>query len=130
MAQLFDDFDTAGWTNPSLFGGAQVWPRVNLADTGAELVLTADVPGLGEKDVEVSLEHDVLTISGERKVTPPSGYTAHRQEREAFKFTRSFNLPCPINSERANATVKQGVLTISLPKAPEAQPKRIEIRGS
>jgi HSP20 family protein len=130
MAQLFDEFDTVGFTNPSLFGGAQVWPRVNLADNGSELVITADVPGLSEKDIDVSLEKDVLTIAGERKTTTPAGYTAHRRERESFRFTRSFNLPYRVQSEKATATVKQGVLTIALPKIPEARPKRIEIRGS
>jgi HSP20 family protein len=103
---------------------------VNFADTGAELVLTADVPGLSEKDVQVSIEQDVLTISGERKLNAPEGYAAHRQERGAFKFTRSFNLPVRVNNEKAGATVKQGVLTVTLPKSPEAQPRRIEIRGS
>jgi len=129
MAQLFDDYETTGWS-PSLFGGGQVWPRVNLADNGADLVVTADVPGLTEKDIQVSVEQDVLTISGERKLSPPAGNTAHRQERGAFKFTRSFNLPARVASDRASATVKNGVLTITLPKTPEAQPKRIEIRGS
>ena len=130
LAQVFDDFDAGTWTNPSLFGGTQVWPRVHLADTGSELVLTAEVPGLGEKDITISLEQDVLTIAGERKITPPQGYVANRKEREGFKFTRSFNLPTRVNNEAASATVKQGVLTISLPKAPEAQPKRIQIRAS
>jgi HSP20 family protein len=130
LGQLFDEVDNGGWTNPSLFGGTQVWPRVNVVDTGAAFVLTADVPGLSEKDVNVSIEQDVLTISGERKLTAPEGYAVHRQERGGFKFTRSFNLPVRVNNESADAAVKEGVLTVTLPKAPESQPKRIEIRGS
>ena len=129
MAQLFEEYDTTGWS-PSLFGGGEVWPKVNLTDTGGELVLTADVPGLSDKEVEVSLEQDVLTISGERKLNPPAGYAAHRQERGAFKFTRSFNLPARVAGDKATASVKNGILTITLPKAPEAQPRRIEIRGN
>jgi HSP20 family protein len=130
MAQLFDEFDTGGWASPSLFGGSQPWPRVNVVDTGNAFLFTADVPGLSDKDVEVSIEQDVLTISGERKLTPPQGYAVHRQERSGFKFTRSFNLPSRVDNEKATAAVTQGVLTVSLPKVPEAQPKRIEIRGS
>jgi HSP20 family protein len=130
MAQLVDEFDNGSRVNPSLFGGTQVWPRVNLVDTGATLVLTADVPGLSEKDVQVSIEKDVLSIAGERKLTPPEGYSVQRQERGAFRFTRSFNLPVRIDNEKATATVKQGVLTVTLPKAADAQPKRIEIKGA
>jgi len=130
MAQLFDEYDNGSWLSPSLFGGAQVWPRINLVDTGAALVLTADVPGLSEKDVQVSIEKDVLSIAGERKLTPLEGYSIQRQERGAFRFTRNFNLPSRIDNEKATATVKQGVLTVTLPKAAEAQPRRIEIKGS
>jgi HSP20 family protein len=130
LGQLFDEFDASPWTNPSLFGGTQVWPRVNLADHGADLVLTADVPGLSEKDVQVSIEQDVLTISGERKLNAPEGFAAHRQERGSYKFTRSFNLPARVDNDKVNANVKQGVLTVTLPKTAEAQPRRIEIRGT
>src|SRR5262252_3882933 len=113
MAQLFDEYDNGSWLSPSLFGGAQVWPRINLVDTGAALVLTADVPGLSEKDV--------LSIAGELKLTPLEGYSIQRQERGAFPLTRNFNLPSRIDNEKATATVKQGVLTVTLPKAAEAQ---------
>jgi HSP20 family protein len=130
MANLLEEFD-GGWAaNPSVFGGARRWPRVNVADMGEQLLLTAEVPGLTNKDIQVSLEHDVLTIAGERKANVPSGYSVHRQEREGFKFVRSFNLPCKVNAENVNAKVSNGILTIALPKTPEAQPKRIEVRAS
>jgi HSP20 family protein len=130
MANLLEEFD-GGWAaNPSVFGGTRRWPRVNVADTGEQLVLSAEVPGLSNKDIQVSLEHDVLTIAGERKIAAPSGYSVHRQEREGFKFVRSFNLPSKVNAEKVNATVTNGILTIALPKTPEAQPKRIEVRAS
>jgi HSP20 family protein len=130
MANLLEEFD-GGWAaNPSVFGGARRWPRVSVVDMGEQLVLSAEVPGLSNKDIQVSLEHDVLTIAGERKIATPSGYSVHRQEREGFKFVRSFPLPAKINAEKVNATVSNGILTIALPKTPEAQPKRIEVRAS
>ena len=130
MANLLDEFDVGLPAYPSVFGGTRTWPRVNLSDNGEQLVLAAEVPGLTNKDIQVSLEHDVLTVAGERKIEVPSGYSVHRQEREGFKFVRSFTLACPIDAEKINATVTNGILTILLPKTPESQPKRIEVRAS
>jgi HSP20 family protein len=129
MSQLLDDFDS-DWPSPSVFGGGKIWPRLNLADAREKMVLTVEVPGLSEKDVSVAIEQDVLTISGERRVTAPAGYSIHRQERGDFKFVRSLAMPCKIDAEKSTATVRNGILTVSLPKAPEAQPKRIEVRAS
>jgi HSP20 family protein len=108
---------------------ASVFPRINLFDAGSNLVLKADVPGLSEKDVQVSLHEGGLSISGERKVVAPGGYSAHRQERSQVKFSRSLTLPCNVNPEQTAATVKNGVLTITLAKAAEAQPRQIAVRG-
>lgn len=104
------------------------WPRVNLYDTGAALLLTAEVPGLTTKDLQIQLENDVLTLSGERKVEPPKGYTAHRRERGSLSFTRSFNLPTKVDPEKVTATLKDGVLTLELTKAPQVQPRQIAIK--
>src|SRR5438045_8161221 len=59
MSQLLDDFD-GDWPSQSLFGWGKTWPRVNLADSGDKIVLTAEIPGLSEKDIQVSIEQDVL----------------------------------------------------------------------
>jgi HSP20 family protein len=129
MSQLLDDFDS-DWPSTSLFGSGRTWPRINLSDSGDRVVVTAEVPGLSEKDVSVSIEKDVLSISGERHIQAPEGYSIHRQERGDFKFARSVAMPCKVEIEKATATVRNGVLTVALPKAPEAQPKRIEVRSS
>ena len=129
MSQLLDDFD-ADWPNTSLFGSGKTWPRINLADAGDKVLVTAEVPGLSEKDVSVAIEQDVLSIAGERRVQAPEGYSIHRQERGDFKFARSISMPCKVEAEKATATVRDGVLSIALPKVPEAQPKRIEVRSS
>jgi HSP20 family protein len=105
------------------------WPRANLIDAGSNLVVTAEVPGLSEKDIKLTLNQEVLTISGERKVQPPEGYSAHRQERAAVTFSRSFALPCAVNAERASASVKDGILTVTLEKAAEAMPRQIAVKA-
>jgi len=129
MSQLLDDFDT-DWPTTNLFGWGKTWPRINFADAGDKLIMTAEVPGLSEKDVSVAIEQDVLSITGERHIQPPEGYSVHRQERGDFKFVRSIGMPYKVEAEKATATVRNGVLTVALPKVPEAQPKRIEVRTS
>ncbi len=101
---------------------ASAFPRLNLFDAGSNLVLKADVPGLSEKDVQVTLSDGGISLSGERKVVAPEGYSAHRQERSQVQFSRSLTLPCKVNPEQTTASVKDGVLTITLAKAAEAQP--------
>ena len=83
-----------------------------------------------EKDIQLSIHQDVLTLSGERKQEVPQGYFVHRQERAPLKFARSFTLPCKVDPEKSTATLKDGVLTITLPKAPEAQPRQISVKVS
>jgi HSP20 family protein len=106
------------------------WPAVNIFDSGSALLLTAEVPGLTDKDVQLTLNQDVLTVSGERKTTAPEGYSIHRQERVSYKFSRSFTLPSKVNPEKTTAAIKNGILTITLDKAPEAKPRQISIKAS
>jgi HSP20 family protein len=119
-----------GWNiagEPSLMG---TWPRTNLVDNGTSLSLTAEVPGLSEKDIKVTLRQDVLTIAGERKTEAPEGYSTHRQERPSVHFSRSFALPHRVDPERVVASVKNGILTINLEKPTEALPKQITVKAS
>ena len=129
MVHWLDELE-AYLSTSSLFGGTREWPRMSLSDGGDKLFIHAEVPGLSEKDVEVSVEQDLLTISAERHTTPPEGYVALRQERPDYKFVQSFTLPCKVNAEKAVANVQNGILMVAIPKSPEAQPRRIEIRTS
>jgi HSP20 family protein len=131
MDRVWEDMDPSWPANPSNARpqSTSAWPRVNLYDGGSNLVLKADVPGLSEKDVQVSLNDSGISISGERKVVPPEGYSAHRQERSSFSFSRSFTLPCKIDPDQTQASVKNGVLTVTLAKAPEAQPRQIAVQA-
>ena len=94
------------------------------------ITLTAEVPGLSEKDVSVGLNQDVLTLSGERKTDAPKGYSIHRQERPAASFSRSFALPCRVNPDSATASVQNGILNITIEKAAEAKPRQISVKAS
>ncbi len=131
MERVWEDIDPSWQANPSNARtySSSAWPRVNLYDAGSNLVLKADVPGLSEKDVHVTLNESGVSISGERKVSPPDGYSAHRQERTSFSFSRSLALPCKVNPEQTEASVKNGVLTVTLAKAPEAQPRQIAVQA-
>jgi HSP20 family protein len=123
MDRVWEDFDAPSASAPV------AWPRLNLFDTGAALVVEADVPGLTEKDIELTLDDGVLTLAGERKLAAPEGYTPRRQERAAFKFSRSVALPSRVDAEKTLAVVKDGVLTITLAKAPEARPRQIAVKA-
>jgi HSP20 family protein len=103
------------------------WPRANLTDAGSKLVMTAEVPGLSQQDVTLSLNQEVLTIQGERKVEVPEGYSVHRRERPEVRFTRSFALPCRVDADRANASIKNGILTVTIEKSPDAMPRQISV---
>lgn len=127
LDRLFED---------SLFGQgffdarAQSGPRVSLYDTGAAFVLTADVPGLTDKDVRLTLNQEVLTFEGERKTQVPEGFGVHRAERGSVRFSRSLTLPSRVDPEKCAATVKDGVLTVTLQKAEENKPRQIAVRAS
>lgn len=108
--------------------GAASWPRVNLYDTGSTLVLRADVPGLTHKDLSVTLDEHRVSITGARTVTAPAGHTVHHRERGNIHFSRSLSLPCKIDPEASTAAVQNGVLTLTLAKAPEAQQRQITVR--
>jgi HSP20 family protein len=105
------------------------WPRTSVYDAGDALILVADLPGIKESELDVTLKQDELTLSGERKVAVPQGHTVHRQERRGARFSRSFTLPVKVNADALSADLKDGVLTVRLPKAPEAQARRISVKA-
>jgi HSP20 family protein len=115
---------------PVSWRATAVWPRVNAYDAGQSFVLEADVPGMTQKDLKLTVNEATVTLEGERKSDAPEGYSVHRQERGGFKFSRSFTLPFKADPERCEAAVKDGVLTVKLPKAKEAQPRQIAVRAS
>ena len=109
---------------------SQAWPRLTLADDGEQFLLEAVVPGLTQKDITLTLSRNVLTISGERQLSVPEGYDLQRRERGSVKFSRSVSLPGPVDPEKVDARVKDGLLTVSLARAEEARPRRIAIESA
>ena len=121
MARLQQDLD-------SLFGGtAQAkervtgfTPTVDVSEDDQKFELYADLPGVKQEDLDIQVEKDVLTIRGERKLE-------RKGERVAGAFSRAFTLPKHVDVENIAATLKDGVLTVTLPKRPEAQPRQIKV---
>jgi HSP20 family protein len=92
------------------------------------VVLKAELPGVDPKDVDIRIENNVLTLSGERKLdTEVQRENYHRVERAYGSFTRSFTLPSSVDTGNVKADFKDGVLRITLPKREEAKPKQIQI---
>jgi HSP20 family protein len=132
MDRVFDDVGGfRSWdSGRALPFSAGTRPRANLIDAGSKLIVTAEVPGLSEKDIQLTLNQEVLSITGQREVKAPEGYSAHRQERPTVSFSRSFTLPCRVNADAADASVKDGILTVTLEKAPDAMPRQISVRAT
>jgi HSP20 family protein len=111
-------------------GSAGGTSSVSFEDQGETFVFRADVPGLTEADLQVNVSGNTLTVRGERKVQVPEGHSAHRRERSDYRFDRSYELPSRVDADKATATLKHGVLTLTLPKVAEAQPRQIAVRAA
>lgn len=109
--------------------GAARDPRFELSDEGERLVFRAELPGVAERDLELVIEDDVLTLKAKRVVDPPAGFVAHRRERASLELARAFTLPARVDSEKSVGTLEHGVLTVSLPKQPGAQPRKIPVQN-
>ena len=129
MDRLFYDYNRFTENDHGLTGEA-AWPHVQLRDEGNQLFVYAEVPGLSDQEIQLGLNQNVLSIAGERKAEVPEGFAVHRQERGSYKFNRSFSLPCAVDPEKAKATVKDGILTVTLEKAAEAKPRQITVKAS
>jgi HSP20 family protein len=103
-------------------------PAVDIFEEGDNLILQAELPGVGKDDVDVRVQNNVLTLSGERRQQKEiKEEQFHRLERSYGKFVRSFTLPVGIDTEKIKAEFREGLLILTLPKAEEAKPKRIKI---
>ncbi len=104
-------------------------PTLDLAETKNDIVVKAELPGLDPKDIDISLSNGVLTIKGEKKQErEEKEENYHLLERSYGSFVRSVRLPGEIQSDKINASYKNGVLKVTLPKSEEAKKKEIKIR--
>jgi HSP20 family protein len=131
MNRVFEDmfrrFDTG---LPSVFGTAQGWPNLEVNATDKEVRVSAELPGLDEKDVEILVDDGVLTIRGEKK-SETDDKDRGFSERYYGRFERRIALPFEVDEGKAEASFRNGVLTVALPKSPKAEEKakRIPIGG-
>ncbi len=102
-------------------------PPVDVRETADRYVITAEVPGLVRSDLEISLRDGDLTIAGVRRERATTCEQFHRIERGHGSFTRTFHLPLPVDGEAIEADLKDGLLTISCPKASTATARRIQV---
>lgn len=100
-------------------------PCLDLAETGDGLVVTLEIPGMERQDVEISLRDGLLTIKGEKRRAPGARY--HHVERACGAFLRSVRLPTTVDAARVTATVRNGLLSVTLPRTPEARGTMIPI---
>ena len=123
LSHLLDDSNTAVDMN-----GSRWAPSVDIRETDEALVVQAELPGIDKKDVKLEVKDGVLTISGERRYEKDvKEENVHRIERSYGSFTRSFSLPTNVDAEKVAAEMKDGVLSVRLPKRESAKPKAIEI---
>jgi len=127
MDDLFDSF-FRGLDRP--FFGYKTWPSIDIAETENEFVVKAEVPGCKADDIDISIHGSTLTISGEKKQEEErkeKGY--YHVERSYGSFRRDLNLSADVDTDKIEAECKDGVLTITLPKAETSKPVKVKIKG-
>jgi HSP20 family protein len=122
--RFFDLFDEQE-TSP------RAWiPALDLAEEDDRLLVSVELPGLESQDIDLNLQGDMLTIKGERKVAEQEANRRyHRREQMFGSFSRTLRLPCAVNGEKVKASMKNGVMTIVLPKAAEHVGRRISVES-
>jgi HSP20 family protein len=128
MNRLFNTFVDSPLPNGGAVGQRRWLPAMDLVETQDDFVLRADLPGLSEEDVNIELEDNVLTISGQRKSEHEENKEGfHRVERAYGSFARSLTLPEGVNAEAIKASFDRGVLEVRIPKPEERKPRKVAI---
>lgn len=111
-------------------GFASMWsPAVDVVERDGDFVVSLELPGVNKDDVKITVDSNILTVGGEKnseKETDEKNF--HRSERVYGSFQRSFTFPTTVRSDRVDAVYRDGILTVTLPKAEEAKPKQIEVK--
>jgi HSP20 family protein len=129
QAEMNRQFDSVFGSPATVGSGDRFWaPIGDMWETKGDVVVALDVPGVNERDVNVSITGDLLTVKGERRhqrETNEDGF--HRLERASGKFERAIQLPVPVQPDKVKATYRDGVLTVTLPKAERVLAKEIKV---
>jgi HSP20 family protein len=123
LDQLFRQADQSRVTK-----GVGVFPLVNLTETQEAYFLRAELPGVSAENLDIQTMGRNITISGERRIESEREAKYHRRERESGRFSRAVALPGEINRDKIEATLKNGVLELKVPKSEAAKPKKIDIK--
>ena len=124
MDRLFDGYLGTNGSRSRPAG----FPALNVWEDEDKLYAEAEIPGVPMEDLEIYVVGDELTVKGQRKPAAEKGVVCHRQERGTGQFSRTLTLPADVDAEKVVAKLCNGVLTLTLPKAETARPKRIEIK--
>lgn len=128
MDRAFDRFFESRWDD--MPAGGDWSPKVDVSETKDAIVVNAEIPGMDAKDIQVTLQENVLTLMGEkRQEQEEKDERYHRTERTYGAFTRSMRLPATVESAKVNAAFKNGVLTVTLPKTAAAKSTPIPIKA-
>jgi len=116
---------------PDFWTAEQEWlPPFDVSETENEIIVKVELPGMDVKDIEIALTDGLLTIKGERKLEKEDKKeNYHRIERQFGSFSRSLNLREKVKADGIEAAYKDGILTVTLPKAEESKPKKIEVKS-
>ena len=127
MGRLFEDFfENAPAITPF---GRHLFPTLNVWDDDAKVYVEAELPGLKLDDLELYVDGGELTVKGRRHDVREEGVSFHRRERGVGPFSRVIQLPVEVDPDNVGAMLRDGVLTITLPKAQAVLPRRIEVTG-
>jgi len=132
MDSLFDNFFRGFDIEPFESRMGAFSPKVDVTENDKEIKISAELPGLEEKDIDVSLQKDMLTIKGEKKEEKEDkGKDYYRMERSYGSFSRTIPLPVEVETDKVEAKFKKGVLSITLPKTAKAvaETKKIEVKA-
>lgn len=131
VSREIDNLVNQVWGEQVSQNGQAWYPKVDIAENENHFVLQAELPGMNREDIQVSLEDGVLTVSGERKFeSEKEGKNYLHRERTYGSFTRSFRMGKNVQADKISAAYKDGILTITLPKAEEVKPRQIEVTVS
>ncbi len=133
---MLNAIDRLNWWNrqvDQLWNGAvaarpAAYPALNLWDDGDNFHAEAELPGFEIADIDLAVAGSELQIRGKRGVSAGKGWAVHRRERPSGEFSRTITFPAEIDADRVQAALQDGVLHITLPKAPTAKPRKIDVK--
>src|SRR5262245_47663145 len=130
-SRIFEEFFSDAPFRSNAEGTPSWRPAVDILEKGGNLVLRAEVPGMNQKDIELKLEGNVLTLKGERKLAEQDDSKPyHRLETSYGAFSRSFTLPETVDRDNIKAEYRDGILTITIPQKPEVKPRVIPVNNN